>query len=197
MAAQQYCAGRVPFRCGRACLEWSPVLLFVALLGLTGCASTESPVSGAAIGNVPLECAPFARAVSGVQLRGAAADWWPQAEGRYRRTQTPAVGSVLVFRRSTVSACRMATSPSSRASCPIGGSWRPMPTGCAIVSEDVPVIDVSPGNDWTKVRVWCPSTDPAAALRLRSTRRPRWCAPRRRCCPAAIVRRRGSAAAGR
>jgi hypothetical protein len=60
----------------------------------------ESPVSGAAVGNVPLECAPFARAVSGVQLRGAAADWWPQAEGRYRRTQTPAVGSVLVFRRS-------------------------------------------------------------------------------------------------
>ena len=100
MAAQQYCAGRVLSRCGRARTEWLAVVLLFALLGLTGCASTESPVGGAAIGKVPLDCAPFARAVSGVQLRGAAADWWPQAEGRYRRTQTPAVGSVLVFRRS-------------------------------------------------------------------------------------------------
>ena len=56
---------------------------------------------GAAVGNVPLECAPFARAVSGAAAARRAADWWPQAEGRYRRTQTAAVGSVLVFRRST------------------------------------------------------------------------------------------------
>ena len=27
------------------------------------------------------------------------------------------------------------------------------------VSEDVPVIDVSPGNDWTRVRVWWPPTN--------------------------------------
>jgi hypothetical protein len=26
------------------------------------------------------------------------------------------------------------------------------------VSEDVPMIDVSPGNDWTTVRVWWPPT---------------------------------------
>jgi hypothetical protein len=69
--------------------ELSVVVLCFVLLGMTGCRSTESPVSGAATGNVPLDCAPFARAVSGVQLHGAAADWWPQAEGRYRRTQTP------------------------------------------------------------------------------------------------------------
>ena len=29
-------------------------------------------------------------------------------------------------------ACRMATATSSRASCSNGGSWRPMPTGCAV-----------------------------------------------------------------
>ena len=27
------------------------------------------------------------------------------------------------------------------------------------VSEDVPVIDVSPGNDWTRARVWWPPTN--------------------------------------
>ena len=76
------------------------LVLCVALLALTGCASTEPRSGGAATGNVPLECAPFARALSGIELRGAAADWWPQAEGRYHRAQTPALGSVLVFRRS-------------------------------------------------------------------------------------------------
>ena len=75
------------------------VLLCVARLRPDGLRVNGTAGSGAAIGNVPLDCTPSARAVSGVQLRGAAADWWAQAEGRYRRTQTPAVGSVLVFRR--------------------------------------------------------------------------------------------------
>ena len=158
MAAPRSCAGRVRSRCGRARLELSAVAVCFALLGLTGCASTDSLVGGAAIGNVPLECAPFARAVSGVQLRGAAADWWPRAEGRYYRTQMPAVGSVLVFRRSTrlpdghvavvsrvLSNRRILATHANR--------------GRHQVSEDVPVIDVSPGNDWTRVRVWWPPTN--------------------------------------
>ena len=77
MAAPQYRAGSFRARCGLARLESSAITVCVARLGLTGCGSTEQPRSGAAIGNVPLECAPFARAVSGVELRGAAADWWP------------------------------------------------------------------------------------------------------------------------
>ena len=134
------------------------MLLCFALLGLTGCASTEPPASGAAIGNVPLECAPFARAVSGVELRGAAADWWPQAEGRYRRTQTPAVGSVLVFRRSTRlpdgHVAVVSRVLSDRRILATHANWVRHQ-----VSEDVPVIDVSPGNDWTRVRVWWPPTN--------------------------------------
>ena len=115
-------------------------------------------MSGAAVGNVPLECAPFARAVSGVQLRGAAADWWPQAEGRYRRTQTPAVGSVLVFRRSTRlpdgHVAVVSRVLSDRRILATHANWVRHQ-----VSGDVPVIDVSPGNDWTRVRVWWPPTN--------------------------------------
>src|ERR1700712_2091877 len=51
-------------------------------------------------GTAAVECAPFARALTGVSLSGAAADWWRQAEGRYPRTQQPEIGSVLVFQRS-------------------------------------------------------------------------------------------------
>ena len=155
MAAPRSCAGRVLTRCGRARLELSAVAVCFALLGLTGCASTEPPVVSGAVGNVPLECAPFARAVSGVEPRGAAADWWAQAEGRYRRTQTAAVGSVLVFRRSTRlpdgHVAVVSRVLSDRRILATHANWVHHQ-----VSENVPVIDVSPGNDWTRVRVWWP-----------------------------------------
>ena len=158
MAAPQYRAGSFRARCGLARLELSAVTVCVALLGLTGCASMDLPASGATIGNVPLECAPFARVMSGVELRGAAADWWPQAEGRYRRTQTPAVGSVLVFRRSTRlpdgHVAVVSRVLSDRRILATHANWVRHQ-----VSKDVPVIDVSHGNDWTSVRVWWPPTD--------------------------------------
>jgi CHAP domain len=158
MAAPRYCAGRVLTRCGRARLASSAVVLCFALLDLTGCRSTEPPVGGAAIGNVPLDCAPFARAVSGVELRGVAADWWPQAEGRYRRTHAPVVGSVLVFRRSARlpdgHVAVVSRVLSDRRILATHANWVRHQ-----VSEDVPVIDVSPGKDWTRVRVWWPPTN--------------------------------------
>lgn len=105
--------------------------------------------------DVVLECVPFARALSGVQLRGAAADWWRQAEGRYTRTNTPAVGSVLVFRRSA----RLAHGHvgvvshvvSDREILVTQANW----VRHRVIS-DMPVIDVSPDNDWRLVRVWWP-----------------------------------------
>lgn len=118
----------------------------------------HAPETGAATGNIATECAPFARAVSGIELRGAAADWWPQAEGRYPRTQTAAVGSILVFRRSTRlpdgHVAVVSRVLSDRRILATHANWVRHQ-----VSGDVPVIDVSPGNDWTRVRVWWPPTN--------------------------------------
>src|SRR4051812_13433915 len=74
----------------------------VVLLSLSACASRmHGPSVGDYVGgSVAVECAPFARALSGVRLSGAAADWWWQADGRYVRADAPSVGSVLVLRRS-------------------------------------------------------------------------------------------------
>ena len=104
-----------------------------------------------------MECAPFARALSGVQLRGDAADWWDQAADRYGRGQTPSVGAILVFARSarlasghvaTVSAIR-----SAREILVTHANW-----SRGTLSEDAPVVDVSADNDWSQVRVWWPPT---------------------------------------
>jgi surface antigen len=155
MTAPQYRERSVRSRSLRTCLE--AVLLSVAVLGLTDCTSMHAPETGAATGNIATECAPFARAVSGIELRGAAADWWPQAEGRYYRTQTPALGSVLVFRRSARlpdgHVAVVSGLLSDRRILVTHGNWVRHQ-----VNEDVPVIDVSPGNDWTRVRVWWPPT---------------------------------------
>ena len=37
----------------------------------------------------PIQCVPYARGVSGIQIRGNAHTWWRQAEGRYERSNEP------------------------------------------------------------------------------------------------------------
>ncbi len=97
-------------------------------------------------------CVPFARMLSGIELKGNAKTWWTAAKGLYRRGGEPEVGAVMVF----------------------AGS-RKMPMGhVAVVSELVSdrtirvdhanwkrnqislgmrVIDVSDKGDWSAVRV--------------------------------------------
>jgi hypothetical protein len=136
----------------RALLRLLPVLcLTLAACGSGGGARPGDYVGGSAA----VDCAPFARALTGVLLSGSAADWWPQAEGRYVRTRAPAVGSVLVFRRSArlpsghVAVVSQVTS--RRRIMVIQANWVHHR-----VSEDQLVIDVSRDGDWSAVRVWWP-----------------------------------------
>lgn len=100
-----------------------------------------------------IECAPYARAVSGLQLFGDAASWWDAAEGRYPRGPTPTPGSVLVFRRSPrlpdghVSVVASVVAP--REIEVTQANWVH-----GRIAAHEPVIDVSASNDWSAVRVW-------------------------------------------
>ena len=97
-------------------------------------------------------CALYARAVTGVDLHGAAGGWWDEAAGRYQRGQAPAVGSILVFRRTG----HIPSGHVAVVSKVVG------PTMVLVdhanwsrdaVSHDMPVVDTSPGHDWTMVTV--------------------------------------------
>lgn len=145
---------------------------------LTACASTPAPISTNALGrygNVAalprppfdpdsppriadararLQCVPFARDASGVEIYGDANTWWRQAAGRYPRSNSPAPGAVLVTRgynnpgRGHVAVVTHVES--SRIIRVDQANW----LNNGEISVGVPVIDVSPNNDWTEVRVW-------------------------------------------
>jgi surface antigen len=103
----------------------------------------------------PMTCVPYARAVTGLPMSGDAWVWWDEARNRYVEANAPAPGSVLVFQRTerlpsghlaVVSAVL-----SERRVLVTQANWLPYR-----ITSNQPVLDVSPGNDWTAVRVWWP-----------------------------------------
>ena len=139
-------------------------LLLPGLLWLSAC-GTQVPSGGLSAGGsiggqVAAECAPFARALTGVRLEGDAADWWWEADGRYARQHQPAEGSLLVLRRSARlpdgHVAVVSRVLSARRVLVTQANWVHHR-----VTEDQPVVDISPGNDWSLVRVWWP---PAGAM---------------------------------
>jgi hypothetical protein len=100
---------------------------------------------------------PYARRVSGIELRGNADTWWHEADGRYERGQTPEAGAVLSFRSNphmVLGHVAVVTQTVSARQILITQANWPMPgQRYGNVSKAVSVIDVSPDNDWTQVRV--------------------------------------------
>jgi hypothetical protein len=103
----------------------------------------------------PMSCVPFARLRSGVNIQGDANVWWREASAEgYRETKSPAPGDVLVIEvgaegeRGHVAFVKRVVSP--REIYVDHANWH----GRAEVAVDIPVIDVSPNNDWSQVRVF-------------------------------------------
>ena len=115
-------------------------------------AERGSRIGGARTGS-PLQCVPFARENSGVKLVGNAVNWWASAVGIYERGARPEAGSILNFR----SISRMRLGHVAVVSRVINAriievdhaNW----ASPGSVSRATSVVDVSPQNDWTAVRV--------------------------------------------
>jgi hypothetical protein len=134
---------------------------------LSGCGGSGPvrmpPVAGVGgyQGGGGISCVPFARARTGIELRGDAWEWWDAALGRYQRGRHPAVGHVLVMGRTRrlpqghLSVVRRQVAP--REIRVDHANWAEAGgQGRGRIAEDQPVIDVSSGNDWSAVRVWYP-----------------------------------------
>lgn len=160
---------------GRIGPAWALALGVMAALALAGCASTPAPITswtanapasapppsfdGGATPRVTdysarLQCVPYARNASGIEIYGDANTWWSRAAGRYPRSSTPAPGSVFVMRgyrdNSRGHVAVVTHIESSRVIRVDQANW----LNGGEVSVSVPVLDVSANNDWSEVRVW-------------------------------------------
>lgn len=104
--------------------------------------------------HAPLQCVPYARAHSDVKLHGDAFTWWDKAAGRWTREARPRQGAVMVLdgyagrARAHLAVVRRIVS--DREIRVDHANW--LDDGAIYLND--PVMDVSPGNDWSKVRVW-------------------------------------------
>lgn len=104
-----------------------------------------------------LQCVPFARAASGIQIKGNAANWWDAASGVYARGQAPEPGSVLNFRATgNMRLGHVAVVKNVVNSREIEidhANWAGPGASKGGVSRAISVQDVSSNNDWSAVRV--------------------------------------------
>lgn len=137
--------------------------LFAAFTAL--CAALAILGASPAIAS-PLQCVPYARAHSAIELFGNAATWWTQAQGVYDRGQTPRSGSVLVFKASGampvghVAVVRKVVD--ARHVMLNHANW----SGPGMVETSALAEDVSANGDWSSVRVWY---GPTGSLGLRAS----------------------------
>ena len=148
-----------------------PVLLLLA-----GCAAPEqqvvlvtppAPPTVAAppapkLPKGPISCVPYARLVSHIDIYGDAWTWWDGSLGRYARGQTPRPGAALVMRRTrsmTHGHVAVVTAlVGAREILVTHANWGNGDGAHGEVTAEVRVIDESPLNDWTAVRVWHPAS---------------------------------------
>ncbi|MCW5730536.1 MAG: CHAP domain-containing protein [Alphaproteobacteria bacterium] len=148
--------------------------LVLALTGmLAACAGAETQVrqetrpaglqpASAALRPYPdpggfLHCVPFARTVSGIEIYGDAWTWWEQARGRYQRGRVPEVGAVLTLkptqRMRQGHVAVVVSVQDSRRILVSHANWGGDGSTRGKIHSRQPVIDVSPGNDWSEVRL--------------------------------------------
>jgi len=156
------------FHCRRRLRLGYFVAAFAALQALSACVQTTPPIAPHAeqITLLPpasssysersangLSCVPYARERAGIALRGDAYTWWNSAAGIYQRGGKPMPGAVLVLsqtaRLQSGHVAVVSQVVDARQILVDHANWIPDE-----ITENMPVIDVSPANDWTALRFW-------------------------------------------
>ena len=101
-----------------------------------------------------LQCVPYARQISGIDIHGNAGTWWSQAADRYRRGSEPEVGAVLAFQPTRAMpighVAVVAAIVDDRHILLHHANWS-VP---GRIERNVLAEDASPNGDWSVVRVW-------------------------------------------
>ncbi len=136
-------------------------MLYRGLLALAALvAGTQASAQGGFDGRIGtgLECVPYARQMSGIQIFGNAWTWWTQAPARYAEGGTPKTGAVLVFKphgpMKLGHVAVVSKIVSARILMVTHANWSRIGGVRGQIERDVTMVDVSAANDWSAVRVW-------------------------------------------
>lgn len=133
-----------------------PAAMDPALVGADSDGDAPSAANSDALPYI--QCVPYARKVSGINLYGDAHTWWDQAQGRYARGERPRIGAVMSFRPSGAMRLGHVAAVSriidARTVLLRHANWSPINGRRGQTEDNVRAVDVSPGNDWSEVRVW-------------------------------------------
>ena len=130
-------------------------------LSLVGELAPEKGVQLATLSTVRVEsrkisCVPYARMISGIEVRGDAWTWWKGAAGKYSRGTRPIVGAVMVMKRGgnlDRGHVAVVTAIVNDREIRIDhANWKR-----GELHHGALVQDVSEKNDWSLVRVWYPA----------------------------------------
>ncbi len=140
----------------------------VILVAATIVAPAHMALASASVGFEPgsaarelppyLQCVPYARQLTGIQIFGDAHTWWGQAAGKYERGRAPKVGAVMAFqphrnmRLGHVAAVSKVID--ARTVLLDHANWSPINGRRGQIERDVKAVDVSAAGDWSEVRVW-------------------------------------------
>jgi hypothetical protein len=101
-----------------------------------------------------LQCVPYARQVSGIEIYGNALHWWGKAEGRYAKRREPIPGAVLAFRPTRAMplghVAVVGEIVDERRVLLDHANW----SGPGMIERRALAVDVSAEGDWSAVRVW-------------------------------------------
>ena len=105
-----------------------------------------------------MQCVPYARQVSGIDITGDAWSWWGAADGKYERGHQPRFMAVLVLSRTDrlklghVAVVVDVLGP--REIRVTHANFGSDPVSRRVIYDSMPAVDVSLANDWSLVRFW-------------------------------------------
>lgn len=111
-----------------------------------------------------LQCVQYARSITNVPIKGDAWTWWNKAAAaRIGRGAEPELGAVLVFRKTgrlpRGHVAVVSEVINNREIMVDHANWASRRGERGRVDLAVRVLDVSPANDWSEVRVWYAPAD--------------------------------------
>jgi hypothetical protein len=104
------------------------------------------------------DCVRAVRSMSDFTIQGDAWTWWQHSQGVYDHDNRPQAGSVLVFKRTGQLGrghVSLVSAVVDNRTIEVDHTWLRSPE----IRRSMTVIDVSPDNDWSEVRVWNEPTD--------------------------------------